>query len=206
MSDLPLLQATALSAQRDHRVLFRDLAVQVSAGEAWRVGGPNGAGKTTLLRILCGLDQDYEGRIGFPRARAAAEPWRADVLYLGHLPGLKPTLSAEENLGWLCRLRERDARAGAREALARVGLRGYEDVPVSTLSAGQRRRVALARLYIEQASLWVLDEPFTAIDRQGVAELEALLAAHTAGGGAVLVTTHHELAMPVRSLVLGKPP
>ncbi len=204
MSDLPLLQATALTAVRDRRVLFRDLAVQIAAGEAWRVEGANGAGKTTLLRILCGLDQDYEGHIEFPRANATAEPWRADVLFLGHLPGLKPTLTAEENLDWLCRLRERPPRLNARDALMHVGLRGYEDVPVSTLSAGQRRRVALARLYIEQATLWVLDEPFTAIDRQGVGELETLLSAHVSTGGAVLVTTHHALAMPVRALTLGQ--
>jgi heme exporter protein A len=197
------LQTSGLTAVRDQRVLFRELALAVAAGELWRVEGPNGAGKTTLLRILCGLDQDFEGSIEFPLAQSTGNPWRADLLYLGHLPGLKTALTAEENLDWLCRLRGRPQKIPAREALARVGLRGYEDVPVSTLSAGQKRRVALARLHSESAPLWVLDEPFTAIDRAGVAELEALLAAHVDAGGAVLVTTHHRLAIPVRSLVLG---
>lgn len=203
MPDVPFLHAVGLTAVRDQRVLFRELALDVAAGESWRVEGPNGSGKTTLLRILCGLDQDFEGTIHFPRAHAAGHPWRADVLYLGHLPGLKAALTAGENLDWLCRQRGRPQKVSAYEALARVGLQGFEDVPVSTLSAGQRRRVALARLHIEQAPLWVLDEPFTAIDRAGVAALESLLAAHAAKGGAAIITTHHELSIPVRPLVLG---
>lgn len=203
MPDVPFLHAVGLAAARDQRGLFRGLALDVAAGELWRVEGPNGSGKTTLLRILCGLDQDFEGSIAFPRAQAAGHPWRADVLYLGHLPGLKAALTAVENLDWLCRQRGRPQQVDAYQALARVGLRGCEDVPVSALSAGQRRRVALARLHIERAPLWVLDEPFTAIDRAGVAALESLLAAHAANGGAAIITTHHELSIPVRSLVLG---
>ncbi|MFZ5755946.1 MAG: cytochrome c biogenesis heme-transporting ATPase CcmA [Pseudomonadota bacterium] len=204
MSELPFLQAGGLLAVRDARPLFRDLAVSLRAGEVLRVEGPNGAGKTTLLRVLCGLDQDFEGELRFPAADSAGRPWREDFLYLGHLPGLKPALTARQNLDWLTRLRGLPLRMDAGDALARVGLRGHEDLPAAALSAGQRRRVALARLYLEPAPVWVLDEPFTAIDRDGVAALEQLLAAHAAGGGAVLLTTHHALAgVPARSLTLG---
>ncbi|MFZ5723938.1 MAG: cytochrome c biogenesis heme-transporting ATPase CcmA [Pseudomonadota bacterium] len=203
MSDLPLLRAGGLTAVRDRRILFRGLALTVMAGELLRIEGANGAGKTTLLRILCGLDQDFEGELAWPQAQAAERPWRGDVLYLGHLPGLKPALTAEENLDWLCRLRERAPRTTLRDALARVGLRGCEDIPVSALSAGQRRRVALARLHLEDAPLWVLDEPFTAIDRNGVAALEDVLAAHVDAGGSVIVTTHHVLGLHTRNLTLG---
>lgn len=203
-ADALLLQARDLAAVRDERNLFVGLAVTVRAGELLRVEGANGAGKTTLLRILCGLDQDFSGVLAYPAAEAAGRPWREDVLYLGHLPGLKAALTAEENLDWLGRLRGTPARLPVRAALAEVGLRGYEDVPVATLSAGQKRRVALARLYLETAPLWILDEPFTAIDRDGVAALEQVFAAHAAAGGAVIVTSHHALTgLNARSLVLG---
>lgn len=199
----PLLRAAGLVAIRDGRTLFDGLDVEVRAGEVVRVEGPNGAGKTTLLRILCGLDQDYAGDIAFPQAEAARRPWRADVLFLGHLPGLKPTLTAAENLDWLTRLRAAALRGSVSDALATVGLAGYEDVPVAQMSAGQKRRVALARLHLEPAPLWVLDEPFTAIDKDGVASLEATLAGHAGQGGAVLVTTHHALSINARPLRLG---
>lgn len=200
------LQAADLLVARDGRVLFRGLGLSVEGGRVLRVEGPNGAGKTTLLRVLAGLDQDYEGRIDWPAATAEGRPWREDVLFLGHLPGIKGALSPAENLDWLVRLRGRVPRCAIADALARVGLRGFEDVPSAQLSAGQRRRVALARLHLEDAPVWILDEPFTAIDRSGVRELEALLAAHAEGGGAVVVTTHHELALArdVESLVLGR--
>ena len=204
MSTDLFLRVSGLAAVRDGRTLFRDLAVEVAGGEVLRIEGPNGAGKTTLLRILCGLDQDCEGVVGYPHADAGGRPWREDVLYLGHLPGLKPALTPTENLVWLASLRGLPPRLDAATALGRVGLTGYEKVPVAALSAGQRRRVALARLLVENARLWILDEPFTAIDRAGVVALEDMMAAHAAGGGAVVVTTHHSLALRARSLLLGR--
>lgn len=205
MPGQPLIRATDLKAERDGRVLFSGLAVEVTAGEVVRVEGPNGAGKTTLLRILAGLDQDFEGSIDHPVSRLAGRPWRCDCLFLGHLPGLKAMLTPRENLAWLARLREQPVTVAAIDAaLAKVGLPGYEDVPVSTLSAGQKRRVALSRLFLERAPLWILDEPFTAIDRAGVADLETTLADHARAGGAILFTTHHEPALSVRALSLGR--
>lgn len=200
----PFLRAEGLTAVRDGRELFRGLGFAVSAGDVLRVEGPNGAGKTTLLRILAGLDQEHDGQVSWPCAAAAGRPWREDVLWLGHLPGLKAGLTPVENLHFLAALRGRVVRRPIAEALARVGLSGYEDVPVGTLSAGQKRRVALARLFIEDAPVWLLDEPFTAIDRDGVIALEATLASHASDGGLVVVTTHHALGIPARSLVLGR--
>lgn len=205
MSATAFLHAVGLAAERDERWLFRALELTVVPGEVVRVEGPNGSGKTTLLRILAGLDQDYEGEIHWPRASTESRPWREDVLFLGHLPGVKPALSPRENLEWLLALRGRAPLLQVNEALASVGLAGYEDLPTAQLSAGQRRRVALARLSLETAALWILDEPFTAIDREGVAALEARIAAHAGTGGAVLLTTHHPLGIAARSLSLARP-
>lgn len=202
MPSHPILNATGLTAERDGRCLFSGLALPVGAGDVVRIEGANGTGKTTLLRVLAGLDQDYAGEVNWPAATAVGKPWREDVLFLGHQPGVKGALTAVENLAWLTALRGLNPACGLREALQRSGLAGFEDVPVATLSAGQKRRVALARLHLEPVPLWILDEPFTAIDKDGVRALEETLAAHARNGGAVIVTTHHALAIPARSLTL----
>lgn len=204
-----LLQADKLFCERDDRILFNELSLTVEAGEIVQIEGPNGSGKTTLLRILSGLSANYEGDIfwrGEPRSRVE-DQFRAETLFLGHQAGVKALLTPEENLTWLVTLHPAlDASLEARaEALAAVGLHGFEDVPCHTLSAGQNRRVSLARLYLSRAPLWILDEPFTAIDKQGVAEQEALLAAQVARGGSVVMTTHQDLSdsLPVRCIRLG---
>lgn len=207
----PLLQVQQLFCERDDRVLIRELAFSLDHGEILQVEGPNGSGKTTLIRILCGLSDDYEGTIfwrGQPRSRSA-DGFRREHLYFGHLTGIKSSLSPRENLRWILQLKGVTGQGAALEsaidrALHNVGLAGHDDVPVHALSAGQKRRVALARLHIEPALLWVLDEPFTAIDKNGVAELEALIQQHAAQGGSVILTTHHTLAIPgIRKLQLG---
>lgn len=207
----PLLQVQQLYCERDDRILIRDLAFSLGSGDILQIEGPNGSGKTTLIRILCGLSDDYSGDIhwrGQPRHRHD-DRFRREHLYFGHLTGIKSSLTPRENLRWILHLKgvaeHRNALDAAIEtALEQVGLASYEDVPVYALSAGQKRRVALARLQVEPAALWVLDEPFTAIDRKGVAELEALVQQHAAQGGSVLLTTHHALAIPnLRKLQLG---
>lgn len=180
----PLLTAESLGLVRGGRELFRELSVEVHGGQLWHIEGPNGAGKTSLLRILCGLSRyGFEGEV-----LRSVTP-----LYLGHQPAVKALLSPRENLQWHVSGEGlyRDERIDI--ALGRVGLCGYEDVPSHTLSAGQHRRVNLARLFLSSARLWLLDEPFTAIDQQGVNETQSLLASHVDGGGAVVMTSHQSL-------------
>ncbi|MDY7560708.1 cytochrome c biogenesis heme-transporting ATPase CcmA [Pseudomonas sp. 10B1] len=191
----PLLEAVALACERDWRMLFENLELRLSAGDMLQISGPNGSGKTSLLRLLAGLMQPTAGNVllnGQPLATQRAELAR-NLLWIGHAAGIKDLLTAEENLTWLCALHRPAQRDDIWRALESVGLRGFEDVPCHTLSAGQQRRVALARLYLDSPPLWILDEPFTALDKQGVAQLEKHLAAHCERGGMVVLTTHHTL-------------
>ncbi|MDB6049933.1 MAG: heme transporter ATP-binding protein CcmA [Pseudomonas sp.] len=191
----PLLEAVALACERDWRMLFENLELRLSPGDMLQISGPNGSGKTSLLRLLAGLMQPTAGEVrlnGLPLATQRAELGRT-LLWIGHAAGIKDLLTAEENLTWLCALHRPAERADIWRALESVGLRGFEDVPCHTLSAGQQRRVALARLYLDSPPLWILDEPFTALDKQGVAQLEQHLAAHCEGGGMIVLTTHHAL-------------
>lgn len=194
-----------MSCERDERCLFSGLQLGVGAGEIVQIEGPNGSGKTTLLRILTGMSADYSGDVLWQgqSIRQVRHDFLANMLYLGHLPGIKKSLTPSENLAWYAGLNPTHQRISIASALAEVGLRGYEDVTCHALSAGQLRRVALARLFLTPARLWVLDEPFTAIDKQGVGNLEALLAEHVVGGGSIILTTHQELhSVSVRRLNL----
>lgn len=184
----PLLSISDLACERDSRVLYQSLNITIEAGDLWHVKGRNGAGKTTFLRQLAGLHPVDEGEISLLNNNAR-------VIYIGHKLGLKEQLTADENLTWLAGLNGSSTQQQRYIALERVGLRGYEESVVAQLSAGQKRRVALARLHLCKADIWLLDEPFTSIDQQGIADEQAWLKKHTLAGGAVLMTSHQDITL-----------
>ena len=187
-----MLEARELLCERDERTLFSGLSFTLNAGEWVQITGSNGAGKTTLLRLLTGLSRPDAGDVlwqGQP-LHQVRDSYHQNLLWIGHQPGIKTRLTALENLHFY----HRDGdTAQCLEALAQAGLAGFEDIPVNQLSAGQQRRVALARLWLTRATLWILDEPFTAIDVNGVDRLTQRMAQHTELGGIVILTTHQPL-------------
>ncbi len=187
-----MLEVKQLTCLRDERFLFSDLSFRVAAGDIVQIEGPNGAGKTSLLRLLAGLSRAESGAVLWRQQdiRQQRQQWQAELLYLGHQPGVKAVLTPLENLAFYhphCTEEQLFA------ALDAVDLTGYEDLAVAQLSAGQQRRVALARLWLSRATLWILDEPLTAIDKSGVEKLMALFVRHAQQGGAVIITTHQDL-------------
>ncbi|HEY0662237.1 MAG TPA: heme ABC exporter ATP-binding protein CcmA [Lysobacter sp.] len=203
----PLLQARGLRFARNEEPVFGPLDFAVHAGEALLVQGDNGAGKTTLLRVLAGLLRVDEGEIDIDGHHAHAARRSRAIAYLGHLPALKADLSALENLDFLCGLHGRRRAQLPEQAMAMVGLAGYEDALARQLSAGQKKRLSLARLWLSPAPLWLLDEPYANLDLDGIELVNRMVQAHLRDGGAALVTTHGAYAAPpvrTRMLVLGK--
>ncbi|HIF9079384.1 cytochrome c biogenesis heme-transporting ATPase CcmA [Photobacterium damselae] len=202
-----MLSIEDLACIRDERMLFEHLNFTISSGELVQIEGHNGAGKTTLLRIIAGLGRADHGVVRWKGEDivTAREDYHHDLLFLGHSTGVKKELSAYENLAFFQAMHpwEYDSELQGTprvtgedalwDALAHVGLAGREDVLAGQLSAGQQRRVALARLWLSNHKLWVLDEPLTAIDKQGVKVLENLFLAHAQRGGMVLLTTHQDM-------------
>ncbi|MDR1075682.1 MAG: heme ABC exporter ATP-binding protein CcmA [Xanthomonadaceae bacterium] len=202
----PLLSAHGLVFSRDDMPVFGPLDFAVDMGEALLVQGGNGAGKTTLLKVLAGLLRADTGKIEI-NGKAAAHDLRAHAIaYLGHLPGLKADLSVQENLHFLCRLHGCRPNQQPADALTIVGLSGYEDAPARQLSAGQKKRLSLARIWLSPAPLWLMDEPYANLDLEGINLVNRMISAHLRDGGAALVTTHGAYAAPpvrTRMLELG---
>lgn len=195
---------------RGDRLLFSELDFQVHSGQLLHLKGPNGSGKTTLLRTLAGLLFPEQGEIlwNAHNIRQVRQEFHDELLFLGHLNGLKGDLSAVENLRFDSALRGAPlASDAAWRILSDIGLRGHEDLPSKYLSQGQKRRVALARLWHDRSALWILDEPFSALDVASVDTLQGIIQAHLERGGMVILTTHQEVALTsgqVRCVELGK--
>ena len=190
------LDAIDLCCVRDQRVLFKDLTFHLTSGSCLQIEGFNGAGKTSLLRILCGLLSPQKGMIYWrgEDIRQTHLDFHNELLYIGHTAGLKDELTPLQNLRFYGALHSYTHIFDV--ALEAVGLMGYEDIPVRSLSAGQKRRVTLARLWLSDAPLWILDEPLTAIDSTGISNLEQRLEQHCARGGCLLLTSHQTLTLP----------
>jgi len=198
------LEIKNLSCIRDDRVLFESLGFELESGQILLLEGQNGSGKSSLLRILCGFREPDAGEILWCGRQRDDSGFYQQMAYVGHLDGIKKELSVQENLG-LVRALGSPGRYSIQQALEQVHLSGYEDVPVQSLSAGQRRRIALSRLLITDNRLWILDEPFTALDKTGIGIFEQLMAEHAQQGGLIMLTSHHDLtldALPVQHIRL----
>lgn len=193
-----MLKVSGLACSRGERQLFADVSFALAAGEWLHVQGENGAGKTSLLRLLVGLSPADAGEIYWRGVAASEADFHRDLLYLGHHAAVKDELTPLENLCLSAALDgiPLDEKA-ALAALVRLGLRGREALPVRVLSAGQKRRVLLARLLTRPAALWVLDEAFNALDSGAVQLLGELLGEHLAKGGLAVLTSHQPLPLPV---------
>ena len=195
-----MLQVENLYCERQRRILFEELSFSVQPGELMQIEGANGSGKTTLLKILCGLYEDYDGEVA----------WQLNAwpLLLSHKPGVKDQLTARENLIWLADLYQPGIqRQAIDDAIVAVGLLGYADVQCGTMSEGQRKRVNLARLFFLSSPVWILDEPLSAIDRDGVKLLQERIGFQLNQGGMVILTSHQSLDVDyeVHHLNLGTP-
>lgn len=193
------LQAYQLACTRGERHLFANVHFEVKGGDALRIAGTNGSGKTSLLRLLCGLAFPAEGEVRWngKNVRSVREEFCSQVIYLGHANGVKDDLAAWENLMVAATISGYPiSRDQAWQALDLVGLSEIGNLPTRSLSQGQRKRVALARLWLDTTTrLWILDEPFTALDRGAVDELCGTLNKHLAGGGMLVYTTHQEITL-----------
>jgi heme exporter protein A len=198
-----LLECTGLCFSRNEERIFGPLDFSLGSGEALQVLGGNGSGKTTLLRVLAGLLEAGAGAVRFQGRSVDQGHLARGCAFLGHLPGHKGELSAQENLCFTAAMQ--DSTLPIEKALADVGLAGFEDILARRLSAGQNKRLALARLSLSPAKLWLLDEPYANLDLDGIALVNKLISAHVAMGGAVLLTTHGAYAappVPIRTLEL----
>ena len=197
-----LFQSKNLTCQRDENILFEDLSFDVKPKQLLLIEGRNGAGKTTLLHILAGLRTADEGDIYFNDSKIDSfdSEYYQNIAYLGHLNGLKLELTARENLALSMALGDPKG-IDIDAALEYVTLVGYEDEPVKKFSAGMKRRTSLARLLVMKPAIWILDEPYTSLDVDGIKKIEVMMVEHIKQGGSVIMTSHHEVKLDEIDLV-----
>ena len=181
-----------LSCQRGYKLLFENLSFELNSGEVLKVSGPNGSGKTSLMKILAGLSSFETGSIDYDDTKINSERYNLDFLYLGHLAALSPELSCLENLKYTMRLGNDSLDLDFSDALKKVGLKKFENELVGKLSAGQKKRIALSLLFITQSKVWLLDEPFSALDSRAIKIIETRVEDHCNSGGICILTTHQE--------------
>jgi heme exporter protein A len=197
-----MLTAQGLACLRGDRLLFKNVGFELSAGGLMYVLGENGSGKSSLLRLLCGLLTPEDGEVFWngKSIKHDAESYQADLIYIGHLNGLKDDLTVLENLEFSTRLVGNMVDNGTiLKALTAIGVARCANLPVGVLSQGQKRRVALARLWLTRSKLWILDEPFAALDAASIAVLAAQLNQHMANGGMTIITTHQDVVIHAQS-------
>ena len=197
-----MLDVIELECVRGDRPLFRGLSFAVGPGELLHVTGRNGSGKTTLLRTLCGLSRPAAGEIRWRNAdiRELGDDYHRQLAYVGHLNGIQGELTACENLLVAAGLAGATG-PGRRCGAGALGLAAYRDFPAKILSQGQKRRLALARLALIPKPLWILDEPFSALDTHSLGAMTALLSGHLATGGMIIITSHQDLAVEFKAVV-----
>ena len=192
-----------LTCQRGYNELFSKISFELNSGEILKISGVNGSGKTSLLKILAGLNSAESGRLSINNNKVGSYEYQSDIFYLGHLPALSPELNCIENLDYLSQLNNNSSNQTLDEALINVGLKSFEYEYAANLSAGQKRRVVLSALFITQAKVWLLDEPFTALDTDGINVVETQITKHCDDGGICVLTTHQQSNLPkLRTLTL----
>jgi len=186
------LKINNLSCQRGYNLLFKSLSFELNSGEVLKISGPNGSGKTSLMKILAGLNSFETGSIEYDNIKINSEKYNLDFLYLGHLAALSPELSCLENLKYTAHLGNNNLKPDFSDALTKVGLEKFENELVGKLSAGQKKRIALSLLFITQSKVWLLDEPFSALDSQAIKIIESRIEEHCNSGGLCILTTHQD--------------
>ena len=185
-----------LTCQRGYNELFINLSFELNSGEILKISGANGSGKTSLLKIIAGLNSAESGRLSINNNKVGSYEYQSDIFYLGHLPALSPELHCKENLDYLTQLNNSSSNQSLDEALTNIGLKNFENEYAANLSAGQKRTVVLSALFITQAKVWLLDEPFTALDSDGINVIEAQITRHCNNNGICVLTTHQECNLP----------
>ncbi len=189
------LTVNNLSCQKGYNNLFEEISFVLNSGDILRVSGSNGSGKTSLLKILAGISTSESGNIYFNKNSVGSTEYQKNIFYLGHLPALSSELYCQENLDYLLQLNGNNTNL-YNEALSKVGLKGFEKEYTGNLSAGQKRRVVLATLYTTQSKIWLLDEPFTALDTAGIKSLEKQIMKHCESDGICIFTSHQDTKLP----------